>query len=60
VPLEETLYRGRGYLPPVDALPWRDEYFAPRPPAVDTEKAREAAEKAAREQARKDFLRRFR
>lgn len=60
LPLEETLYRARGYLPPVDALAWLDEYFAPRPSVADTEKAREAAEKAAREQTRQDFLCRFR
>jgi hypothetical protein len=27
VPLEEALYRARGYEPPVDGLPWRDDYF---------------------------------
>jgi hypothetical protein len=27
VPLEESLYRARGYRPPVDDLPWADAYF---------------------------------
>ncbi|HVC53929.1 MAG TPA: hypothetical protein VND87_18055 [Stellaceae bacterium] len=28
-PLEESLYRARGYRPPVDELPWFDKYVAP-------------------------------
>jgi hypothetical protein len=27
VPLEESLYRARGYLPLVDDLPWQDDYL---------------------------------
>jgi hypothetical protein len=27
VPLEESLYRARGYRPSVDDLPWEDAYF---------------------------------
>lgn len=27
VPVEETLYRNRGYTPSIDDLPWRDDYF---------------------------------
>jgi hypothetical protein len=26
--VEETLYRARGYQPPVDDLPWQDDYFS--------------------------------
>jgi hypothetical protein len=29
-PLEESLYRARGYLPPVELLPWEDSYTAPQ------------------------------
>ena len=60
VPLAESLYRARGHSPPIDTLPWRDEYLAPKPSGDETETTREAAEKAAREQARQDFRRRFR
>ncbi|HZK89052.1 MAG TPA: hypothetical protein VFC56_02795 [Stellaceae bacterium] len=28
VPVEEALYRARGYLPSVDKLPWEDAYFS--------------------------------
>ena len=27
VPLEESLYRARGYRPLADDLPWQDDYF---------------------------------
>lgn len=30
MPLPESIYRARGYEPPFDELPWRDEYFAAR------------------------------
>jgi hypothetical protein len=30
VPLEEDLYRKRGYLPPFELLPWSDEYLSLR------------------------------
>jgi hypothetical protein len=58
-PLDEGLYRTRGYLPPVDDLPWSDEYLGLKPSAEGTGVAREGVEKAAREQSRQDFLRRF-
>jgi hypothetical protein len=28
-PLEESLYRARGYRPPVEDLPWQHNYIAP-------------------------------
>ena len=28
--LPESLYRARGYEPPFDKLPWRDDFFATR------------------------------
>ena len=28
MPLPESTYRSRGYEPPFDELPWRDDYFA--------------------------------
>jgi hypothetical protein len=52
LPLEENLYRSRGYLPLVEQLPWQEDYVlnsAPEPPG-----------KADREQARQEFLARFR
>jgi hypothetical protein len=32
-PLEESLYRARHHLPPVDELPWQEAYFAKNPAA---------------------------
>jgi hypothetical protein len=29
-PLEESLYRARGYRPPVESLPWQENYIAPQ------------------------------
>ena len=29
-PLEESLYRARGYRPPVESLPWQENYVAPQ------------------------------
>jgi hypothetical protein len=29
-PLEESLYRARGYQPLVEQLPWEDKYVAPQ------------------------------
>lgn len=60
VPVEERLYRARGYLPPVDDLPWSEEYLAPKPSAEGASAAREGVERASREQSRQDFLGRFR
>ena len=28
LPMEESVYRVRGHGPPVEELPWQDEYFA--------------------------------
>lgn len=58
MPLEERLYRARGYLPPVDDLPWREDYMISEQ-SDDIHAAKEGAEKASREQSRQDFLRRF-
>jgi hypothetical protein len=30
--VEEALYRSRGYEPPVDDLPWQDDYSPDTPP----------------------------
>jgi hypothetical protein len=60
VPLEEGLYRTRGYLPPVDELPWSDEYLKLRQSAQGASATREGTEKAARERSRQEFLDRFR
>jgi hypothetical protein len=60
MPLAESLYRARGYLPRVEDLPWREAYFAPKPSAASGEAASELADKTAREVARQDFLGRFR
>lgn len=57
-PLDEELYRKRGYLPPIEDLPWRDDYFG-RPSAAASRNTAEASEKAAREQARQEFRARF-
>jgi hypothetical protein len=59
-PLEERLYRTRGYLPPVEELPWSEEYLDSKKPTVSSEAARQRADKASREQSRQDFLNRFR
>lgn len=60
VPLDERLYRSRGYLPPVDDLPWSEEYLTLKRPADGLSAAKEDVEKASREQSRKDFISRFR
>ncbi|HVC56491.1 MAG TPA: hypothetical protein VND95_11075 [Stellaceae bacterium] len=41
LPLEEARYIAQGYLPPVDHLPWKEEYLA--------QKARQDAQAAANE-----------
>jgi hypothetical protein len=33
VPVEEALYRSRGYKPSVDDLPWQEDYLALHPSA---------------------------
>ena len=60
MPVEEALYRGHGYQPAVDDLPWQEEYFARRQPSHSSAGDRDFAEKAAREQARQEFRTRFR
>jgi hypothetical protein len=60
VPLEERLYRARGYLPVVDDLPWSDEYLTRGRSADGISVTKEGAEKASREQSRQEFLSRFR
>ncbi len=60
MPLAESLYRSRGYLPRVEDLPWQEAYFAPKRSTASTEAAKGVADKAAREVARQDFLDRFR
>ena len=57
-PMEELLYRTRGYLPLVDHLPWQEDYLRGKQSAEDSSGA--GTEKAAREQARQEFLTRFR
>jgi hypothetical protein len=56
MPLAESLYRSRGYLPPVEDLPWQEDYFGKKPAAAPAP----SADKAAREEARQAFLTRFR
>jgi hypothetical protein len=41
VPVEESLYRNRGYEPSVDDLPWRDDYFRRQDSANAKSPARE-------------------
>ena len=60
MPLAENLYRTRGYLPPIEDLPWREAFFAPKASSASTDAAKGQADKAAREVARQDFLGRFR
>lgn len=54
IPMEEGLYRARGYLPSADDLPWQEEYFNKRVPADNPAGTSDAA-KAVREQARQEF-----
>ena len=60
VPLEERLYRARSYQPPFENLPWQDEYLKLQRSADSRSSSSEGAEKAARDQARQEFLDRFR
>ena len=53
-PVEEGLYRSRGYDPVVEALPWAEEYFSPGTP--NSGAAAEATAKVARERAREQFV----
>lgn len=59
-PVDEQLYRTRGYEPPVENLPWEEDYFRKKPSPEAASRSTEAGEKAAREQARQEFRTRFR
>ena len=58
IPMEEGLYRTRGYLPLADDLPWQEDYFNKTTPANNPTSVADTA-KAVREQARQEFLARF-
>lgn len=58
IPMDEALYRTRGYLPSADDLPWQEDYFGRKLPADDATGASGTA-KAAREHARQEFRARF-
>ena len=60
VPMEERLYRAHGYLPAFEHLPWQDQYQKLQPSADSRSSSSEGAEKASRQQAREEFLDRFR
>jgi hypothetical protein len=60
MPLEESVYRTRGYLPAVEHLPWEEDYSSGRLSSEGVSSIAEAAKKAAREQERQEFLGRFR
>jgi hypothetical protein len=59
VPVEEQLYRTRGYRPPVDDLPWEEEYLTSNRSARAAAPVNESDARASRERSRQDFLRRF-
>lgn len=59
VPVEEQLYRIRGYRPPVDDLPWQEEYLTSKRSTRGASTADESDAKASRERSRQDFLKRF-
>lgn len=60
-PVEEQLYRSRGYSPPVEDLPWQEDRLKRSSSAAASDRgAGEMAQKAAREKARQEFLARFR
>jgi hypothetical protein len=59
VPMEEGLYRSRGHLPPVDDLPWSEEYLRPPQSPAGASAAKEGSDKASRERSRQEFLSRF-
>lgn len=55
LPLEESLYRTRGYQPEVDDLPWHEDYVSGKaPPPSD-----KATAERAREDARREFHARY-
>jgi hypothetical protein len=51
-PMEERQYQARGYRPPLPDLPWKEDYFAPPPPADDN--AAPANARIARERAQQE------
>jgi hypothetical protein len=51
VPVEESLYRNRGYEPSVDDLPWRDDYLSQQ----DSANAKLPATEAQADPARAAF-----
>ncbi|HLY45727.1 MAG TPA: hypothetical protein VKQ73_09125 [Stellaceae bacterium] len=55
LPLEESLYRTRGYQPEVDDLPWQEEYVTGKAAAPSDKSAAERA----REEARREFRARY-
>jgi hypothetical protein len=57
--MEEGLYRSRGHLPPVDDLPWSEEYLRPPQSPAGASAAKEGSDKASRERSRQEFLSRF-
>ena len=59
MPLEERLYRARGYLPLVDDLRWQEDHLGKKPSLDSSTSSRQSAEKVAREQARQEFRSRF-
>ena len=59
IPMEEKVYRARGYLPSFDDLPWHEAEGSRRPRANDAGPTDPLTERADREQARKDFQARF-
>jgi hypothetical protein len=60
MPLEESLYRRRGYLPAVEELLWHEDYVTAKQSADRASAARETAAKTDRERDRQDFRSRFR
>jgi hypothetical protein len=58
IPMEEALYRARGYLPAADDLPWQEEYLNRKTPTDNAAGACDTA-RAVREQARQEFRARF-
>ena len=60
MPIPEPHYRARGYAPPIEDLPWQQDYLAGQSAAEADGSAAAAAEKAAGIQARQEFLARVR
>ena len=60
MPLAESVYRARGYLPPIDDLPWQEDYARGALSSDGVSSIAEAAKKATRQKERQEFLDRFR